>query len=215
MKKDNKKIIVVGALVMVLCAVGAFTLLGGGGGSAPAPTAKTATTKGDPKVDDTKPKIDPAQAKIDAIIRNYGNYNAGSGGSRDPFAIPSGAKTALDEGPKQPPVVQAPQPQGEKPTPRPPRFPGGEKGIKPWEMGGPLPNGGSTAPAQIVPRYKVKGVLVGSKPVVVVEDSNGNQRLIAQGGQLDPTTRVTSIEKGQITVNENGKSKTLPIEEGS
>lgn len=204
MKKDNKKIIVIGALVMVLCAVGAFTMLGGGG--SPAPSGAQATTKASATKEDAKPKVDPAQAAINNLIGNMSGY--GTTETRDPFAIPAGAKKAV-EAPPTPPV-QAPEPEKAHRSTPPPRLDGG--GGKPWQI--PL-DPGKQLPAQIVPRFKVKGVLVGQKSVVVIEDSNGNQRLVPQGGQLDPTTRVTNIEKGQITVNENGKSKTLPIEEGS
>lgn len=204
MNKDNKKIIVVGALVMVLCAVGAFTMLGGGGSSA-APAKATATTTGSKDTKDAQPKVDPAQAAINNLIGNMSGY--GSSENRDPFAVPAGAKKAV-EAPPIPPV-QAPAPEKAHRSTPPPRFDNG----KPWGQT-PL-DPAKQLPTQIVPRFRVKGVLVGQKSVVVIEDSNGNQRLVPQGGQLDPTTRVTSIEKGQITVNENGKSKTLPIEEGS
>ncbi|MBX3111835.1 MAG: hypothetical protein KF857_07485 [Fimbriimonadaceae bacterium] len=209
--QDKKKLLVVGALVMVLCAVGAFTLMGGGGGSSAAAKPQ-ATTKGSEKAAEPETTVDPAQEKINKLIASMGAY--GSMESRDPFAVPAEAKSAV-EPPPAPPVQKPSAPAKSGRSSRPPRM---EGGTAPWQLpmpnGGQLPNG-NQLPAQIVPRYRVKGVLVGKKSVVVIEDSNGNQRLVPQGGQLDPTTRVTNIEKGQITVNENGKSKTLPIEEGS
>ncbi len=203
MNQDKKKLIVIGSLVMVICAVGAFTMMGGGG-SGKATTSGKTTKKTDTKVaDNTAPPVDKAQQAIDKILTSFNAY--GSSESRDPFATPAGAVKPVDP-PKNDNTVK-------QPTARPPRtsFPRPDFGSLP-----PVnPGIGANLPTQIVPRFKVKGVLVGARPIVVVEDSNGNQRLVPEGGQLDPTTRVTSIEKGQITVNENGKSKTLPIEEHS
>ncbi|MBS1708915.1 MAG: hypothetical protein JSS65_09365 [Armatimonadetes bacterium] len=210
MKQDKKKLFVIGALVMVLCAIGAFTMMGGG----PAPVASTTGSKADAKKDLTEATKayaqDPTQAKIGAIIGSISGY--GTKEARDPFAIPSG----VPEIAVTPPAPQAPVPGADTHAPAPrqqrPKPLGGGDSIPPWT---PPTQGAGAAPGPIVPRFRVKGALVGQKPVVVVEDSSGNQRLVPVGGELEPGTRITSIEKGQVTVSEHGKSKTMPIGEGS
>jgi type II secretory pathway component PulC len=59
----------------------------------------------------------------------------------------------------------------------------------------------------------VRGIVIGNRSVAVFEDENGNQRLIPEGGSVDGQTRVKRIERGRVTVETQGKEKTLTIEE--
>src|SRR5207237_5169748 len=62
--------------------------------------------------------------------------------------------------------------------------------------------------------YKVKGVILGDKPMAVFEDDNGNQRLVPLGGSVDGDSRVIGIEKGKVRVKHRGKPQSLRLPEG-
>jgi hypothetical protein len=63
-------------------------------------------------------------------------------------------------------------------------------------------------------RFQVKGVIVGQKPMAVIEDDNGSQRLVPLGGSVDSDSTVVGIEKGKVKIRHKGKNKTLNLPEG-
>ena len=76
-----------------------------------------------------------------------------------------------------------------------------------------MPGAGSAPVLEVKPQFVVKGVLLGRKPIAVLEDSNGNQRLVALGGSIDGDTRIVAIEEGGITVVHKGKRMKFALQE--
>ncbi|MCU0315432.1 MAG: hypothetical protein MUC92_02440 [Fimbriimonadaceae bacterium] len=222
---DKKKLMVVGILLVVILAVGAFQFMGSSTPASAAATKKEEITKeaegaelGSGGEEEAKgPAIDPA---LQPLI-------AGTFPSRDPF-LPAGARAM--ETPKsvsQTPPSQAqnlPNPvTGPSSAPPPPRIstnrpryeaPDPMRGsLPPINPGAPNGPQNPTQPIVVVPTYRLKGVLLGDRPLAVFEDSKGNQKLVPLGGSIDADTIVVSIEKGKVTIRSKGKERTLVIEE--
>ena len=226
MKDDKKKLVILGVLAVVILGVGGFTMMGGGA-SAPAPTeskpkteetadtgGKTGTTTGEEaKVGEVGPdgKLADGTTPVAGAPEQFAGLQAVNDLlPRDPFQAPAGFKGSK---PTPPPT---PQPAPVKPPTT--RGPKADPGMKPWSPGplaGNVPDGGSPLPSNlpVTPTYKVKGVLLGAKPIVVIEDSNGGQKLVPLGGSIDGDTQVTGIRKGSVTIRHKGKETTLTIEE--
>lgn len=166
----------------------------------------------------TPPGEDPAQEG--GTVAANGQAGVGTGpiaatpfAPRDPFLVPMAYAANI---PAQQ-TVEPPKPV--QPTNSQPaglgQSGGGFKPVDP--MGGSLPGGGlpgPAAPAMVAkPMYRVKGILLGSKPMAVFEDGSGNQRLVPLGGSVDGDTKVVAIEKGKVKVSHKGKEHTLTIDE--
>ena len=132
---------------------------------------------------------------------------------RDPFSIPAD----FSEKPVEPPKPVA-QPVQSAPV----QSLGSNGGSAPFnpDISGTLPpmggggiGGSPTMPVVTKPMYTVKGIMLGSKPLAVFEDGDGNQKLVPVGGSIDGDTQVVAIEKGKVTVSRNGKRHTLVIDE--
>lgn len=219
MNNEKKKLVILGVLAVVVVGIGAFSFMGG---SKPAPAATESTTastepepeataEGDPSQTSEALPGDPAQdldgdGQPDSPhpTQFAGLQNVNDLAPRDPFEPPAGAvvkKATPAPQPAPAPRVAVSQPHG-----------GIDKGNRPW---GPPIDGGSelAPPVSIAPTYRVKGILLGKRPVAVFEDSTGNQRLVPLGGSLDGDTQVTDISKGRVTIRHKGKETTLTIEE--
>lgn len=243
MNQDKKKLAILGVLAVVVLGIGAFTMMGGSPAPAPvvettstedasAGTEGTAEggevlsedgtvvaemvpvldpVTGEPVIDPEtgEPKMEPKKDpnNLLAMVELP---------QRDPFAPPAGA--VLDNTP--PPAPAPVEPPRREPEPaRPAGNPDGYAPMAPPALpgslaGGPI-GGGDSAPALTpqVPRYRIKGVVIGARPLAVFEDSDGNQKLVGLGGSVDGETTVTGIEKGRVTVKTNGKEKVLVLEE--
>jgi len=224
MKSDKKKLMVLGALALVLVAVGAFTFVGGGS-PPPAPVAKTEPTPDDEAAtgDEATGETEGTETKAtDPGSQLVAQLSAGELPTRDPFQPDIVAKV-------EPPVTEPPaQASAPRQTPTVRRRPSGIGGslppFNPMGSGGGLPpiggpgiglEPGTALRSPDDPGYRVKGVIQGSKPMAVLEDGNGNQKLVPVGGSVDGDTQVTGIEKGKVRVRHRGKEKTLDLEEGS
>ncbi|MDI9636606.1 hypothetical protein QPK87_01675 [Kamptonema cortianum] len=203
MEKDKKKLAVLGVLVVVILAVGAFSFMGGGSSETVTTTKdKPAESNGEgvEEGEETQPKHE-----LDGLVA-LNEFSV-----RDPFAPPSGA--VATEPVTQPEPPKPSQPSGTSSgTTKPPRLSGSAPVMPNFGGGLSTPFGGG----QIVPetpRFRVKGILLGAKPLAVFEDSDGNQRLVPVGGSVDGETQVTGISQGKVTVKQRGKVKTLSIEE--
>lgn len=214
MKDDKKKLLILGALAVVILAVGGFTLMGG---QPATPAASTSETKVDEangtgtgtEVAEETSGTDDANGATAPAKQFAGLQAVNDLAPRDPFQAPAGFKTAKAVPPP------TPQPTPVKATHTGPK---NDPGLKPWNPGplaGTVPGGGQPLPQNlpVTPTYKVKGVLMGAKPLAVIEDSNGGQKLVPLGGSIDGDTQVTGIRKGQVTIRHKGKETTLTIEE--
>lgn len=244
MNNDKKKILILGALGLVLVAVGAFSFMGGGsgGGSVVASThsdkvskgestgssqAGESTSSGTEAGQSGKPlpatggtaegggtNTDPATPDnaTGATPENPGALSATPFAPRDPFLVPS---TYAMNVPAPPPAQPAPP---KEPKVEAPVRPGTNSGYQPMDpMKGSLPapgqSGPTGAPMVATPMYRVKGILLGAKPMAVFEDGSGNQKLVPLGGSVDGDTKVVAIEKGKVRVSHKGKEHTLTIDE--
>lgn len=192
LKDDKKKLMIVGALALIVVAVGAFQLMGGGGSprkvavaappkpKLPADIAATSDAKINPFAQSALPKRDP--------------FQAGTLAGQDATA----------------PVLPKPQPV----APQSRRITGNFETVGTGEA---LP---STANAHIVPLkpeeppfgYQLVGVITGPKPAAVFQDSTGGQRLVQAGSSVDGDSRVLSIRNGEVRVQ--FKDKTLRLKPG-
>ncbi|HVT11796.1 MAG TPA: hypothetical protein VHE55_05985 [Fimbriimonadaceae bacterium] len=186
--KDNKKLIVVIALALVIVCVGAFQFLSSGS-SAPAQTGS--------KKDSKKA---PANVVVDEGPKNplfVQNLPV-----RDPFQAPASMPTT-------PQPQQHPTPPPTNPEPRATQLPP----VQIDKIGG---FGNAPLSVQPVPEAKfaftVSGVMLGTKPMAVFTDAQGNQRLVMLGGSLDPDSTVVSIDKDAVTVRFHGKTLQLTVE---
>lgn len=198
---DKKKLAILGALVVVMLAVGAFSFLGK---SKPAPAA-SAEVAANEKADEEKAPATEEEGltkttEITGMVANH--YSP-----RDPFEAPSGADSAPPR--PAPPVQTKSRSSNNNSQPS-----GYVDAYRPLPLAGDLGSiGGGLPLVPTGPTYKVKGVLIGKKPVAVFEDESGNQKLVPLGGSVDGDTKVIKIEKGKVTVSHKGKTKTLALEE--
>ena len=178
--EDKKKIMVIGALGLLLVGIGAFQFMPGA--PEPAPAAKA------------KPKVDAA--KDLALDAPKNPEVANSLPSRDPFEGPeppdNGKKSAA-----APPKADS-------------NVPYKMSGALPPGKDSQLPGAGAGAEIRAVEAppfaYAVAGTVVGEHSVVVFRDSQGRQRLVREGDSLDGDTQVISIQKSQVTVVYRGKT---------
>ncbi len=215
MKDDKKKLIVLGALIAVMLGVGAFSFLNGG-----SPPPAPVSVKTDEEKDDAS-----KAAKVDAD----GNPIVGEEG--EPLKNPQYAMADL---PQRDPFAERPI-DGERVTPVEPSHgtlpksapkanrpvaqrPSAGPSIPPFDISGQLPTAGGSVtispsgpdPSQF--GYTVSGTMTGgSKKIAVFTDSNGNQRMVPEGGSLDGDSKVVAIDKGSVTIEHRGKKQRLSL----
>jgi hypothetical protein len=209
--KDKKKLLVMIVLGVAVLGIGAFQFVNMSG-SEPPKTASKSKPKEDAKSEATTQEDAP---KPDQQVASL--YQMGMN-PRDPFQE---GQLPLADGMTPPPT------KGQQPIPEPPRpthahRPNGIRIPSPiqGEGWGPLPagpnGGGGTSVQPSTPlrqpgEFVVTGVITGAKPAAVFVDANGNQRLVTVGGSLDGDSRLVSVEKGKVTIEHKGKTKTLNV----
>ncbi len=237
---DKKKMLILGVLVVAICGVGAFQFIGGSSNPAPAAkkekkeadnepakgpiqTANSVASAGNSatananaampnaRVTDVKAEAEAtANISEDDPIRKLYAYKLPV---RDPFADTTNPQIAT-------PTQQTPPPQNNKPAPRnnpPKREIGGS--ISPWDPSGSVPGlpgvgqGGATANLQLDGGFNwhMSGMIEGARPAVVFSDDQGNQKLVAAGGAIDPDSKLVSVSNGKVVVSHKGKKITLTM----
>jgi hypothetical protein len=215
MLADKKKLLIIGAVVLVVLALGVFQL----GGSSPAPAAsKKSASHHKGEVASNAPVTPESGAVSETAAGADAPKGAAKKGvpavqseadlnERDPF---DGARFA----PKQ--VTQSAPANNPAPMPR---VLGGKFSTTPvapiigvnGAPTGPLPLGAPVAVKKDDFDYSVSGVITGDRPAAVFTDSKGNQRLITVGGSLDGDTRVVGVTRGKVTVRYHGKNLTMTV----
>jgi hypothetical protein len=216
MKDDKKKIVVLGVLLAVMLAVGAFTFMGGGS-SQPTVAADPAAGSGTGEVvkvnangetaTDTSAGAVP-ELKGEELPKNP--LYAADLPQRDPF-VTNLAGAGSRSGFVNPQPVTAPVQRAPRTTSYP--------SVAPYvpRMTGSLPDAGSvtitsTGPDPSQFGYTVSGVITGGgKPAAVFTDSSGNQRLVPVGGSLDGDSKVVAIDRGNVTIEHRGKKQRLSL----
>lgn len=219
MKDDKKKFIVLGALVAVILGVGAFSFLGGG--STPPPVAEASKTDKDKEGE----KVTKLDADGNPIVQGEDSEPAKNPlyamdlAQRDPFAEGALANEKGTPGLPDPARGPQPAPQPTRPVRRsgggqstqiPPFRPGGLSGQLPGVGGGTVsidPTGPDTSSFS----YSLSGTMNGAKKIAVFTDSNGNQRMVPEGGSLDGDSKVVAIEKGSVTIEHRGKKQRVSL----
>lgn len=234
MNKQTKQLAIIGVLAAVLLAVGAFQFM------TPVPVPplpdqeKTAAAPGSEPVEPAANGEAPTAetAKSDPIRDALLNYATSNATPRDPFK-PAGdlAKEFASPQGKVAPAEASPVVgnAAEGANPGPSRFP--RQNVEPMNpmqgslAGGPgvglmqsgsLPDGSNSADPRIItggPSYKVKGILVGTTRMVVLEDAEGNQKLVPEGGSVDGDTTIVKVQNNTVKISTRGKRKEVPLEE--
>lgn len=214
MKDDKKKFIVLGALLAVLLGVGAFSFLGGG---SPPPPAPEAVKTDQEKEDETK--VAQVDAEGNPIVGGEDQnppknpLYAMELPQRDPFAESPIAGERIT--PVAPSHETLPKPQT-RPNRPVVRRPSAGNSIPPFDISGQLPQVGGGIAIDPIPEpafgYTVSGTMTGgSKKIAVFTDSNGNQRMVPEGGSLDGDSKVVAIDKGSVTIEHRGKKQRLSL----
>lgn len=206
---EKKKLIVIGALTVLMLGIGAFQIAKGSS-HAPAPavvatTTGTAASGSDATSTTNKDDSQSAQQANDLV---KGSYPA-----HDPF------KPVVDANAPPPaaPLQNTSKPLTERVAKNQlfPAFPGIRKD-------GQLPvasaQGGVTTPIKPPAPdygYRLAGVLMGKKPAAVFVDAQGGQHLVELGGSLDGDTRLVDLDRGHVVLRVKDQTKTLTLGGGN
>ena len=232
MNKQTKQLAIIGVLAAMLMAVGAFQFM------TPVPVPPlpdqepVAAEAGTPQPAPNGTATEVQPVKSDPIRDALLNYATSNTTPRDPFK-PAGdlAKEFAAPQGKNAPAEAAPvvgnASEGARPMPS--RFP--RQNVEPMNPmegslgGGPgmgftptgtSPDGTAAVDPRIItggPSYKVKGILVGTTRMVVLEDAEGNQKLVPEGGSVDGDTTIVKIRDNTVKISTRGKRKEVPLEE--
>jgi len=206
MASQKAKVIALASLGVVLLGVGAFQLTQGSPENKAKPKAARAATNA------AELPGEDEQAWQDQIAIS-------PHAPKDPFQ--PGQLTPLD--PNNPPETKpavATNPTGRRPLRVIQQQP--SRPIPPLEIGGTLPglhdNGSKVAAVPDAPTrrpdefgYAVSGVIIGSRPMAVLQDESGAQRLVKLGASIDGDSEVIAIERGKVTVRHRGKVLVLRV----
>lgn len=228
--KDKQKMIIVGVLGVLVIGIGAFQFMGGEPPKKPVAKSSTTDTSGKKGSEFTEP-VDEKKVDLNRLI-------AGNLPQRDPFrpvdipAVPDPKPSGQPTEPVKPPDdVSKPEgtPSEAPAQPRTSRMGGGA--MRPPSMAGQapvnpmagLPPVGAigSGPGVAIqastplrqpgePAYSVAGVVIGKDKMVVLQDDNGNQRLVKLGDKIDSENRIVGIDKGGKVKVRNGK-KTMDL----
>jgi hypothetical protein len=210
MNREKKQMMVLGALALMIVAVGAFQFMGS---SAPEP----APAKVEAKADAESGKQEGE--KLAVLNPKFSSPYS----RRDPFSLAPFAR------PQQPaaPAATAEDPKPVKPaldTSRSTKTATtGKQWPAPFDQGGriELPPAGTEKgtskqhepyePPAPEFGYSLVGTIQGDKPAAVLSDSAGNQRLVAVGQHIDGDSVLVSVTGGKAIVRFNGGRQTLSI----
>ena len=212
---EKKKLIVIGALTVVMLGIGAFQIVKGSSHAPAAPPAAVATTatpaasSSDATSTTNKDDSQAAQQANDLV---KGSYPA-----HDPFK-PLVDANAVPASQTPPNNLQTPQPASKLVrAPKGSGFP-----VFPISKEGQLPGasaqGGVTTPIKPpAPEfgYALAGVIMGKKPAAVFVDSQGGQHLVELGGSLDGDTRLVDLDRGHVVLRVKDQTKTLTLGGGN
>ena len=202
---DKKKLMVLGAMGVVLLGIGAFQFVKSSGSQQPAaaPTpAVTSTPAGSATNTDGNKADDQTPPQQNDLVKGAYAY-------RDPF------KPLVDSNPRPPSnPMPTPAPQPGRRNEGIPNFPGIDK------QGG-LPNvvatnanNGVTVPVKPpAPEfgYRLAGVIMGRKPAAVFIDAQGAQHLVQLGGSLDGDTRLVDLDRDHAVLRVKDQTKNLTL----
>lgn len=205
---DKKKLAVLIVLAVAVLGIGAFQFGNLSGSEPPKPVAKR-----QPQAAPVEEATPPQQEQTPPESPVADLYKLGMS-ARDPFQE---GNLPLAEG--MTPTPPAPSASPAVARAHRPRRATAWRGPSPLQGEGfaPLPTSGPStaiqpgAPLRQPGDFEVAGVITGAKPAAVFVDPSGNQRLVTVGGALDGDSRLVSVEKGKVTVEHKGKTKTINV----
>lgn len=186
----DKKVLILGALVVVLLGVGALQFVGGAKDE-PRPEPKKQRQAEKQTVEQKQDMPLPSGVSVGPV--------------RDPFAKPGGLAAEPEQGPgRLPDGTPFKPPDAERPT---------------AALSGPKlePLGGSPASDLPVSRalngcgWEAVGVVIGPVPIAVLRDESGEQVLIREGHAVDDQTRILKVTPRSVTIRHLKKTVTLAI----
>jgi N-acetylmuramic acid 6-phosphate (MurNAc-6-P) etherase len=201
---DQKKLLVLSVLGILLLGVGAFQMAGGGG-SAPVLLAQ--------KADASPPEKSAEEQARDeeANLLGQDGLVVGVLAPRDPFVPQAGRDAGKSGGATATPVNQ---PVADPlPTPAPmeapePPMPGEVTLTDGGQSAGTTP----VAPSQpLRPSYMLTGVITGDRDVAVLRSSEGKDRTVVVGDVLATGERVISITATKVVLKTNEGTFTLTL----
>ena len=205
MTKEKKQMVVMGALVLVVVAVGAFQFMG----KKPAPVVDDSAKKSEKQNEQVASKDEDPEKKLHDYV--IGLADPGTP-PRDPFAPQ--AVLIDNEGQQGETTSVAPKINDPGPTmPRPeiddpgvyhPPFDGGE---------GPKPGAGTVTIEPQHPMFALRGVMIGKRRMCMMELSDGRQVTLLEGQTFgkDAETTIVQITESYVVLNHRGQNQTLPL----
>lgn len=222
---DKKKLLIIGVLGAVLLGIGAFQFMGPS--SPPTiedPGEETGSTTG--SAEPAGGAAAPAEAPKDPVRDQLIQLISTAATPRDPFRASGQLATEFANSPTKvapasaSPAAGTPPPPPKAPSfsqpvapmnPLPGGFPDGPVGLRPEAGVPPFP--GEPVRNTSGPGYKVRGVIVGKSRLVVLEDSDGNQRLVPEGGSVDGDTTIVGVKEGSVAMRVRGQKHEVKLEE--
>lgn len=202
---DKKKLMVLGAMAVVLLGIGVMQFTKGSGAPAPAPAATTASsaTSGS-----GSGSASTASNATDTLASQQNDLVKGAYAYHDPF------KPVVDPNAQAAPAQPNPQPQVGNRNSGIPNFPGIDKqgSLPPATVASA--NGGTTVPVNPpAPAfgYRLAGVILGRKPAAVFIDAQNAQHLVQIGGSLDGDTQLVSLDRDHVVLRVKGQDKNLTL----
>lgn len=192
---DKKKLMVLGAMGVVLLGIGAFQFAKGSG-AAPAPAPTPAVTQ---STDSNANANDNGDVKV---APQQNDLVSGSYAYRDPF------KPLVDPNPAPPQMAPPPRVAS--------NAGGGTFPPFPIDKGDALPGAGGGTTVPLTPPapqygYRLAGVIMGRRPAAVFVDAQNVQHLVQVGGSLDGDTRLVSLDRDHVVINVKGETKNLTL----
>lgn len=232
MNKQTKQLAIIGVLGAVLLAVGAFQFMTPTpvpplpADQSPAPGSETPAPEA-AEEEGQEGGQETVQQKPDPIREALLSYATSNASPRDPFK-PAGSlavEMAQPQGKVAPasaaPVYGNPAEGSQAPPPKvAPMNPlsGSLSGAPQVALQTP---GNGQVPGEFIdprtfaggPSYKVKGIIVGNTRMVVLEDAEGNQKLVPEGGSVDGDTTIVTVRENTVKISTRGRRKDVPLEE--
>jgi hypothetical protein len=208
---EKKKLIVIGALTVVMLGIGTMQIVKSTSHPAPAPAAVATTAA--PAADKTEG--DSTDKKDDAQAPQANDLVKGSYAAHDPF------KPLVDANAPVSTVAQNTAPTKPLPTRVArgevfPPFPISKEGQLPGTVASV--QGGVTTPVKpAAPEfgYQLAGIIMGRKPAAVFVDTQGAQHLVQLGGSLDGDTRLVDLDREHVVLRVKDQTKNLTLGGGN
>lgn len=207
---DKQKLMIMAVLGLGLLSVGAFQMMGGGGAPAATSEKKEAAKQEDVVAEDGSNSTNEQLHDLQLLAQRdpFDRQGTGPEGADKPITDPTaGVDTPIppikDE-PPLPPVAQGTTNPGyvSGGPVRPEPLPGGVPPLPDVNSGAGNNHGNTGAFEPQRPSMRLSGVVVGAKPMAVLTDENGKQKLVKVGDELDGK-KIIAIQRDKVVLASN------------